>query len=289
MNIKEYRKSLEEYSAYERSGQQLTHWGIKGMEWGKRRWQNEDGSLTEAGRIHYGVGAARKQAKNEARVIKAQAKAKAYEEAQKVKMAIKEAKGKAEAEAIKIKAEKQYLVDQAKQDRKAVEAEAEAETKNRKIAASVEKQAESNRHKEGSTFKKLILGGAAVAGGLLIINALKDKSVADLNVPSGGAGDNDLLRDNYNAAQKMIVDLQGKNAKQATTIGAMTKNLTTQRDTLRKVAKERNLLKDNYGAAQKLLADRNLLKDNYGAAQKLLYEAKNVTLSSIPDMYRNQF
>lgn len=28
----------------------LYHWGIKGMKWGARRYQNEDGTLTEAGR-----------------------------------------------------------------------------------------------------------------------------------------------------------------------------------------------------------------------------------------------
>lgn len=31
----------------------LAHHGIKGMRWGVRRYQNEDGSLTEAGRKHY--------------------------------------------------------------------------------------------------------------------------------------------------------------------------------------------------------------------------------------------
>lgn len=31
----------------------LTHHGIKGMEWGKRRFQNEDGTLTEAGKQRY--------------------------------------------------------------------------------------------------------------------------------------------------------------------------------------------------------------------------------------------
>ena len=33
----------------------LEHYGIKGMHWGKLRFQNEDGSLTPLGRIRYGV------------------------------------------------------------------------------------------------------------------------------------------------------------------------------------------------------------------------------------------
>lgn len=37
----------------------LAHHGVKGQKHGQRRWQNSDGSLTPAGRIHYGVGAAR--------------------------------------------------------------------------------------------------------------------------------------------------------------------------------------------------------------------------------------
>lgn len=38
----------------------LMHHGIKGQKWGKRRWQNEDGSLTPAGREHYGYGSSQK-------------------------------------------------------------------------------------------------------------------------------------------------------------------------------------------------------------------------------------
>ena len=44
-------------------GAELYHYGIKGQRWGERRFQNEDGSLTEEGRRRYGiVGDARKKA-----------------------------------------------------------------------------------------------------------------------------------------------------------------------------------------------------------------------------------
>ena len=33
--------------------EELVHWGIKGMKWGRRRYQNKDGSLTPAGRKRY--------------------------------------------------------------------------------------------------------------------------------------------------------------------------------------------------------------------------------------------
>lgn len=45
-------------------GDYLIHHGIKGQKHGIRRYQNEDGSLTAAGRQHYGVGPAREQQNN---------------------------------------------------------------------------------------------------------------------------------------------------------------------------------------------------------------------------------
>lgn len=35
---------------------ELWHYGVKGMRKGYRRWTNEDGTLTEAGKKHYGIG-----------------------------------------------------------------------------------------------------------------------------------------------------------------------------------------------------------------------------------------
>ena len=38
----------------ENYNQELYHWGIKGMKWGVRRYQNADGTLTDAGKRRYG-------------------------------------------------------------------------------------------------------------------------------------------------------------------------------------------------------------------------------------------
>lgn len=50
----------------------LMHFGIKGQKHGIRRWQNEDGSLTPEGYIHYGVGQGNR---DKAKADKFQAKA----------------------------------------------------------------------------------------------------------------------------------------------------------------------------------------------------------------------
>lgn len=39
----------------------LSHSGVKGMKHGERRYQNKDGSLTDEGRAHYGIGPARQK------------------------------------------------------------------------------------------------------------------------------------------------------------------------------------------------------------------------------------
>ena len=49
---------MQQVNLYNPYRTELYHTGIKGMKWGIRRFQNEDGSLTPAGRERYGVGQA---------------------------------------------------------------------------------------------------------------------------------------------------------------------------------------------------------------------------------------
>lgn len=65
----------------------LAHHGILGQKWGVRRFQNEDGSLTAAGRAHYGVGKAKSSALGAYRNVK-----KKLEERDRVKASKKEEK-----------------------------------------------------------------------------------------------------------------------------------------------------------------------------------------------------
>lgn len=93
----------------------LAHYGTKGMKWYHRIYQNPDGSLTPLGRVHYGVGEARKKAS-----------AAASTAGKVVKKTVRDLKND-RRDHVKIqrqrKAEKKALKDEAAQQRRASEIE----------------------------------------------------------------------------------------------------------------------------------------------------------------------
>ena len=48
------RKEVTQVNYKDMSEEELMHYGIKGQKWGRRQYQNKDGSLTEAGKKRYG-------------------------------------------------------------------------------------------------------------------------------------------------------------------------------------------------------------------------------------------
>lgn len=164
----------------------ITHHGIKGQKWGTRRWQNEDMSLTPAGRVHYGVGEGRgqkkyltKEEKDAARAERKEERAKRREERSVLKA---ERKAEKESEREAKKAE-----DLEKRKAKII-ADADPETivKNRAILSTAEFNEAYNRAtlaKKTSDLivpkerkiDKIINVGTKVADTMKMINNVKEQ------------------------------------------------------------------------------------------------------------------
>lgn len=108
--------------------EELTHWGIRGMKWGIRRYQNKDGSLTPAGKKKLREEQAKvrqeeKTIKNrkavQDRMDRLEARRKAVAENKK-ELDAKTPKGKKAAEKAAKKAEKEELENQPKKGKKSI-------------------------------------------------------------------------------------------------------------------------------------------------------------------------
>lgn len=127
---------------------ELTHWGVPGMRWGHRRYQNTDGSLTTLGEIHYGVGSRKERRSAERAYIKTkEAEDRAYVKKMKSdqkatkKISDYEAKAKRDAEKAAKRQEEEDLRAKRKREKR-VNKEIEKEEREAQKKAEAEKKAE---------------------------------------------------------------------------------------------------------------------------------------------------
>lgn len=144
---------MSEY--YLTKSDELYHYGVKGQQWGRRQYQNTDGSLTELGRQHYGYGPARQ------RMLDARAN---YRSAQK-------AWGKAYDRAINLGGyarlfTKKGREEQAKREDEMVRTANAAEKARLEYKSAKKEYRNSDEHK--ARVKKAIKIGAAIAGTALV-------------------------------------------------------------------------------------------------------------------------
>lgn len=146
----------------------LAHHGVKGQQWYHRRWQYKDGSLTPAGREHYGYGDARsvtnesraqikimrEKAKAERAMVREQAKADRamYRERKKAEMAETKYQDKLNAKAEKAKQKERLRLEKLKQagkDKKSLEYAKRKEEQEKQKAIEL-----ANQRKMIAQFKK---------------------------------------------------------------------------------------------------------------------------------------
>ena len=121
---------------------ELTHWGIPGMKWGVRRYQNKDGTLTDKGKKRYNKEM--EKLKAEEKILKAKARAQA-------KIDKLEAKRKEVEELKKSTSEKQKEIN--KKPEKKVE---KPEPKKAKEMSDSELQEKINRMQLEQRYKALM-------------------------------------------------------------------------------------------------------------------------------------
>lgn len=158
----------------------LQHWGVKGMRWGFRRYQNADGSLTPAGKKRYDkemgklkeeAKVLRNKARTQSKMDKLEAQRKKVEELRDKDKADKAKKEERPAE--KPKKEKKASKMSDDELRETI-ARLELEKKYRQLMDEKKTVSEAASDKSSGLGKRFVMGTLKTVGSKMLLPALED-------------------------------------------------------------------------------------------------------------------
>ena len=161
-------------------GDTLYHHGVKGQKWGLRKYQNEDGSLTAAGREHYGYGA-KAEYKNRVGIAKANYK----------KALIKSVKSNSDSKGNMTKAQIKKFDEESKRLGKQLAEE-------KKAAKQEYKNSDEYKVRQEKIKKAAIAGAAVAATALAVYGAYKvseatKKKAYNMSIERGRSAASDIV------------------------------------------------------------------------------------------------
>ena len=248
----------------------LIHYGQEGMHWYDRRYQNYDGSLTDEGRKHYGVGPPRKskdEIKAEKKEVKRQAKIKAKRVAN-LKKAQKAKKKEAKLEAEK---QRQEMEMAKKKQQLYIDGDLKELYKNRKLFTTEEYQkavqrAELfSRTKPNEPVQAKDTTNKMQTGKLYVPEKTESKNHGGLTEKRKNtiinSGDPKLIKANM----KYLSDSELNQAMNRLKIDGELKNKTKDTKDLEKAQKDRNTAKNGKSVTNTLTEGINNV-DKFGKA-----------------------